>query len=109
MSRKVETEFAYDIGDVVRMRAWEFTNIKGWSQWGGKYAPDAPTCVYQIVELLVQICEGGLQRKYSGRPISEGGHSTRDYFTFVESEIELAEKLPQMPKDTANFTETKGQ
>ena len=100
MPRKVETEFAYDIGDVVRLRAWEYTPSKNY------WKLDGPLCVYQVVGLLAQICEGGIQRKYSARPNSERGHCVSNHIEFLESEIELAEKMPERPKD-AN-TETKG-
>ena len=93
MSRKVETEFAFDIGDVVRLKAWDYT-MGGWMS---QYAPENPVCVYQITELVCQVCEGGLQRKYTARPVSGAGNCTREYFSFLESELELAEKLPPRP------------
>ena len=107
--RKVETEFAYDIGDVVRLTAWNYTTQdRGWVLDGVVYAPEKPATVYQIVELLAQICEGGLQRKYGARPTSQAGNCINASFLFLESEIELADRLPIKSKETRDATKSGG-
>lgn len=90
--RMVETEFAFDIGDVVQLKAWTYTQARDWSLGSG-YRESQPSCVYVIIELLVQVCEGGLQRKYGARPANAAGHCTNNAFTFLESELELAQPL----------------
>ena len=98
MTRKIETEFAFDIGDVVRLKAWNYTVERAWGI-GPEYVPESPSCVYKIVELLAIVCEGGLQREYSARPVSSAGNCTRELFTFSESELELATPLPRRPPE----------
>ena len=98
MSYKVQTEFEFKIGDVVRLKAWAYTVARDWS-FGPAYAPDAPSCVYRIVELLAQICEGGLQRKYGTRAVTGAGNCAKEHTVFVESELELAEPLPVRPAE----------
>jgi hypothetical protein len=97
MPRKVETEFAFDIGDVVRLKAWNYTQgDRTWNLLGESYAPKTPSGVFQIVELTHQIGEGGLQRSYVARPNSAAGQCG-NYMVLRESELELAERLPQEP------------
>jgi len=97
MPSKVETEFAFDIGDVVRLKAWDYTQgDMPWTLLGKSYAPKTPTGVFQIIELTHQICEGGVQRSYVARPNSTAGQCG-NYMVFKESELELAVRLPQEP------------
>ena len=95
--RRVETEFAFDVGDVVRLRAWNYTqHDKSWAMIDRGYAPKTPSGVFQIIELQLQVCEGGLQRSYVARPNSLAGQCG-NYIILKESELEFAERLPQEP------------
>lgn len=95
--RKVETDFAFDVGDVVRLKAWAYTqNRDSWRLERDAYAPTTPSGVFQIIELQCQVCEGGLQRSYVARPNSTAGQCGNN-MVLKESELEFAVKLPQQP------------
>jgi hypothetical protein len=97
MTRKVETEFAFDIGDTLRHKGWAFTTD---SRRYDKHSfrPDNPSCVFRVMGLVAQLSEGEvIERSYVVRSVMDAGGISDRYHTLKESEVELADPLPVEP------------
>ena len=75
MKRKIETEFAFEIGDVVKR-------------------PPQPATVYTVLEQIARICRRGIRHSYVVRGSDDGWSVVAAVFEVRESDIELVEPLP---------------
>lgn len=75
MKRKIEIEFAFEIGDVVKR-------------------PPQPTSVYTVLEQIARICKSGIRHSYIVRGSDDGASVIAAVFEVRESDIELVEALP---------------